>query len=85
MVTHMKTTIEIGDSLLREAKAVARRERTTVRALVEAGLRSVLKARRKPARFQLRAAGFGAQGLQPGVRAGHWDDVRDAIYEGRGS
>ena len=84
MVTHMKTTMEIADSLLREAKAVARRERTTVRALVEARLRSVLKSRRKPASFKVRDASFGGQGMQPEFRAERWADVRDAIYEGRG-
>lgn len=85
MVAHMKTTIEIADSLLHEAKLMARRERTTVRALVEAGLRAVLKGRGRPARFELREASFGGQGLQPEFRAERWDDVRDAIYEGRGT
>ena len=37
----MKTTVEISDSLAEEAKRVAARERTTLRALIEAGLRAV--------------------------------------------
>ena len=84
MVTHMKTTMEIADALLREAKLVARREHTTVRALVEAGLRTVLKSRRTSQRFKLRDASFRGQGLQPEFRGERWDDVRAAIYEGRG-
>jgi hypothetical protein len=39
MVTHMKTTVEISDGLLDEARRLAAREATTVRALIEAGLR----------------------------------------------
>ena len=39
MANRMKTTIEITDSLLEDAKAVAAEEGTTLRALVESGLR----------------------------------------------
>ena len=42
MGAHMKTTIEIGETLLAEAKARAQEQGTTLRALVERGLRAVL-------------------------------------------
>ncbi len=84
MGARMKTTIEISDSLAREARAVAAREKTTLRALVEAGLREVLKRRRKVASFRLRDASFGGRGLQPDVAAGGWTSIREAAYEGRG-
>ena len=80
----MKTTIEISDSLAREARALAAREKTTLRALVEAGLREVLKHRRKAEGFKLRDASFAGRGLQPDFAAGGWERMREAAYEGRG-
>jgi hypothetical protein len=41
----MKTTIEISDPLLEAARQLAGREKTTVRALVEEGLRRVIEDR----------------------------------------
>jgi hypothetical protein len=86
MGAHIKTTIDIADTLLMEAKRVAASEDTTVRALVEAGLRHVLAERRAPAApFRLRRASFGGQGLQPEVAGQGWDRLRDLAYEGRGA
>jgi Arc/MetJ family transcription regulator len=80
----MKTTIEISDPLLAQVRRVTREEGITLRALVEEGLRRVLKERR-PGRFTLRRASFGGSGLQPDVREGSWERVRDLIYKGRGA
>lgn len=85
MATHMKTTIEISDKLLQRAKAIAQREGTTLRALVEAGLRVVLKEQRASARFTLRDASFRGEGLAPELEGASWDRIRDSIYEGRGT
>lgn len=41
----MKTTIEIADDLFERAQGLARREKTTFRALTEQGLRLVLNGR----------------------------------------
>jgi hypothetical protein len=85
MVTHMKTTVQLPDSLLARAKAVARRDGTTLAALVEEGLRNVVRARsaegEKP--FVLRDASVGGKGMSPEYKD-RWDAIRDAIYEGRG-
>jgi hypothetical protein len=84
MATHMKTTIEIADSVLDQAKRVAQREGTTLRALVEQGLRHELARRGKGTRsFRLRDASFGGKGLQPGIHAGDWDSIRELAYRGR--
>lgn len=84
MGTHMKTTVEISDPLLEEAKAVAAREKTTLRALIESGLREVLGRRKRAARFRLRDASVKGKGLQPEFRGAEWVRIRDESYKGRG-
>lgn len=85
MVTHMKTTIDIADALLDQARATAAREGVTVRSLVEEGLRVVLAERRaRRARFQLRDASFKGKGLQPGVQLADWSTIVADVYSGRG-
>jgi hypothetical protein len=84
MVTRMKTTVEIPDGLAEEAKALAAREKTTLRALIESGLRHVLRERRRKARFGLRDASFRGKGLQPGFRGADWQQIREAAYEEHG-
>jgi hypothetical protein len=81
----MKTTLDISDSLLRQARKLAARERTTLRALVEQGLREVVAAKkqRRPA-FRLRKASFKGRGLRPELADAGWDRLRDLAYEGRG-
>lgn len=80
----MKTTIEISDVLLEAARQVARREKTTVRSLVEDGLRKVIAERERGRGFRLRRATFKGAGLQSQVAGASWDQIRDLIYEGRG-
>jgi hypothetical protein len=80
----MKTTVELPDSLVREAKRMALREKTTVRALIERGLRSVV-AGRQPARFTLRAAAFRGDGLVAGRSLRDWEAIRDLSYSERGA
>jgi hypothetical protein len=84
MAIHMKTTIEISNAVLTAAKATAAREGTTVRALVEEGLRKVLAERKARPDFRLRKVTFRGRGLRPEIREGGWEVVRDLAYEGRG-
>lgn len=85
MVSHMKTTVDIADPLFDEAKRVAARDHTTLRALIEEGLRQIVNERKEPHSFRLEDASFRGDGLQPGVEEGSWKRLRDLIYEGRGS
>lgn len=82
----MKTTIDISDALLDKARKTAAREGTTLRALVEQGLRQVLaeKMSRKP--FKMRDARFdGKTWLRPELRDASWEEILDITYEGRGT
>ena len=80
----MKTTLDISDPLLREAKKIATRDRTTLRALVEQGLRKVIAERKAGRAFKLRIVTFKGDGLVPELRDADWEKIRDLAYEGRG-
>ena len=85
MGAHMKTTIEISDVLLKDAKRLAARDGVTLRTLVESGLRHEIAQRKHPAAFRLRKATFRGNGLQPGARELPWDQLRELAYTGRGA
>jgi len=80
----MKTTVDIADGLLVAAREVAAEEGTTIRALIEEGLRHAIERRRSRHGFQLRRASFRGKGLHVEVREGVWENLRDRIYTGRG-
>jgi hypothetical protein len=85
MGTHMKTTIDIATPLFEAAKAEAQQRGTTLRALVEMGLRQVLEESAKPKRpFKLRKASFRGSGLQAEVQGASWEQLREMSYGDRG-
>jgi methyl coenzyme M reductase gamma subunit len=79
----MKTTIEISDPLLRAARQAAHRDGTTLRALVEQGLRLALEELRTATAFRLRDASVAGHGLQPGAEGLSWDALRTLTYGDR--
>ena len=81
----MKTTVEIPDNLIDEARRLADRRGVTLRTLVEEGLRHVVKSERRRPAFRLRDASFTGEGLQPAFDGATWERVRDAAYEGHGA
>lgn len=80
----MKTTVDIPQSLLDEAKKLAANHRTTVKALVEEGLRRVISEHQRSEGFHLRKATFKGAGLQPDMEGVSWEGLRERAYEGRG-
>jgi hypothetical protein len=80
----MKTTVEIPDALLEEARKMAARQETTLRVLIVEGLRRVVAERKRAGGFRLRKASFKGKGLQAGVEGASWERIRDLAYEGRG-
>jgi hypothetical protein len=81
----MKTTVEITDSLLHQARKLAAREGVTLRALVERGLHRVIAETKRGAPFKLRRASFKGKGLHPEFHEASWEKVRDQVYKDRGA
>lgn len=77
----MRTMIEIADTLLAEAKELAAREQTTLRALVEQGLRQVVRQKQVSKTFRLCKASFCGHGLQLGLQESDWATIRKLAYE----
>jgi hypothetical protein len=80
----MKTTVHIPDTLLEEARKIANQEQTTIKALIEEGLRLAIESRKQKGKFRLRKATFKGNGLQPDVAGASWEKIRDLSYGERG-
>jgi hypothetical protein len=76
----MRTTVDLPAALLQQAKRRAVREQTTLKAIVERGLRLVLSETTPTSAFKLRRASVKGKGLQPEWRDASWDQIRDLIY-----
>jgi hypothetical protein len=79
----MKTTVELPDELLRAAQQTARREGTTVKSLLEEGLRLALARHLDTDVPSLRDASVDGNGLRPEFRDASWAEIRDAVYGDR--
>ena len=78
----MKITIEIGDELLKDAKAYANARDLTLKSTVEAGLRLLLEQSRSHQSFRLKDGSFRGDGMTADLS---WPEIRSIIYEGRGA
>ncbi|HEY2285896.1 MAG TPA: hypothetical protein VGH88_09155 [Streptosporangiaceae bacterium] len=79
----MKTTVELPEELLRAAQRTARREGTTVKSLLEEGLRLALARHLDHEVTDLRDASVGGNGLRPEFRGASWAEIRNAAYGDR--
>ncbi len=77
--TQMKITIELPDELLERSKAVARRENSTFKALIEEGLRLALCARTRKHAAPFAVQPFQGDGLTPEFAEAGWEGIRDEI------
>ena len=81
----MRTTLELPDPLFREAKRLAEARGVPFRAVVEEGLRLLLKeGKKEEGRFRLRDRSFKGDGLVDGLDHSDWSQIRALAYEGRG-
>ena len=63
----MKTTLDLNDSLLAEAKAMAVHQRTTLTRLIEEGLQLRLRKQQLPLKPVCLPVYHGKGGLMPGL------------------
>jgi predicted transcriptional regulator len=79
MLMHMRTSVEIPDALLKRVRKLMARRHTTLRALIEEGLRRVLHDEERQEAFELRDARFRGKAMfAPGASEA---DVARAIGE----
>jgi Bacterial antitoxin of type II TA system, VapB len=81
----MKTTVEIADELFARTREVAQREGTTMRALIEEGLRATLARRDQKTSYRWSDLSVPGEGLSPEIEEGSWERLRDLLYTGRGT
>lgn len=78
----MKTTVELSDDLLRQAKEYAARHGIPMREVIELGLQLALQAKRPSHRpFRLKTITTKGEGL---ICDGDWSTIRSLIFEGHG-
>jgi predicted transcriptional regulator len=80
----MKTTIDLSDDLAKQAKAYAARNHTTLRAVIEQGIRQVLSNDRSASKFKLRDVSVVGNGLREEYKDADWSRIREVAYKGRG-
>ena len=79
----MKITVEIADPLLSQARVRAKRTGRPLRAVIEDGLRLVLRDSQSKPTYKLPDRSSGAKGDPNPLEALSWQDIRDEIYGGR--
>ncbi|WP_211116552.1 hypothetical protein [Glycomyces buryatensis] len=80
----MKTTVVIADALLEEARQRARAEGTTLRTLIEEGLRLALaKPQGGKSGYVMADHSVGGDGLHPDVQGLSWAEIRELSYGDR--
>jgi hypothetical protein len=78
----MKTTVEISDELLQQAKEYAARKGIPMREVIELGLQLALSSKSISLRpFKLKTVTTKGEGL---ICNGDWSVMRSLIYEGHG-
>ncbi len=83
MGCHMKTTLDVSDVLFAEAKRVAHRDGTTLRALVERGLTLALNEKKHKSKpFTLRDGSVRGSGVTAEfLSRGGWSNLREIANE----
>ncbi len=82
MGTHMKTTLDLSDAVLDQAKAHAARHGLTLRTVVEDALRRYLAQQASGApRKTLKIVPFDGGGFAPGYESKSWNEILEEVNE----
>lgn len=84
MLKHMRTSVDLSEAVLQRAKKLAKQRKTSMRALIEEGLRLLSDRQEAVSRYRLVDCSYGEGGMQPGIASEDWATLRDLVYEGRG-
>ena len=85
MARHMKTTVHIADALLAEAQAIAARDKTTLKELINEGLWLAVKERKEAKPFVLKDCSFPPAGsMGEKVEPKDWSEIVALVYGDRG-
>jgi hypothetical protein len=76
----MRTTVDINEALARRVRALMNRRGTTLRALIEEGLRRVVDEGRPEEPFRLRDATVGEGGPTEGGAGPSWETMSRFLY-----
>lgn len=79
----MKTTIDLADDLAIKAKRLAARRGTTLRAVIEEGIRLSLEQEHRSKPYTLPDRSVDGRGLQDEFEGNPFSEIRKAAYEGR--
>ena len=80
----MRTTIDLSEAVFQQAKRCAQRRQTTLRDIIEEGLRLVMDREDAVQKYRLKDLSYGSGGTVPGIEMGDWERIRDILYTGRG-
>jgi len=83
MLSHMRTSFDLPDGLLRRAKALARKRGVPLRELVLEGLTQLVR-QEDAQTYVLPDRVFKGDGLVAGLDAADWSEIRARAYEGHG-
>ncbi len=85
MASHMKTTVQIPDALLADVKRIAAKRKTTLKSLIDEGLRLVIdneQKKKKP--FKLKDCSVGDPNAPWPLEGKSWDEILALAYGDRG-
>lgn len=84
MASHMKTTVQISDALLAEVKKVAAKRKTTLKTLIDEGLRLVVdNEQKKKEPFKLKDCSVGDPNAPWPLEGKTWEEIRTLAYGDR--